>query len=125
MHGLQTQSSCTDLTDEDLDAITSVVMKTLQWDWEKVLHALKIPGDIIFEIKYDVRRVRNQIFALLKYWRESISDNSKEELAATLSRADKQLQCCIAKVLKIPISQPDCCISSAYSSELVHVPALH
>ena len=91
----------------DLDAITSVVMKRLQWDWEKVPHALQIPDDTIFEIKHDVKGIRKQSFALLQYWRDSSRNNSKEELAATLYRADDRLQYCIAEVLKIPIREPE------------------
>ncbi|KAL5473618.1 hypothetical protein EMCRGX_G028122 [Ephydatia muelleri] len=102
-----TLPSCTDLTGTDLDAITSVVMKRLQWDWEKVPHALQIPDDTIFEIKHDVKGIQKQIFALLQYWRDSSRNNSKEELAATLSRADNRLQYCIAEVLKIPIREPE------------------
>ena len=125
--GFQTLPSCTDLMGADLDAITSVVMKRLQWDWEKVPHALQIPDDTIFEIKYDVKGIRKQIFALLQYWRDSSRNNSKEELAATLSRADNRLQYCIHEVLKVPIRQPDCYINSACtnSSELIYVPALN
>ena len=63
------------LIDADLDQITSVVLKRLEWDWERVPRALVIP-DVIFETKYDVKGIRSQIFALLKYWRDN---HSKEK----------------------------------------------
>ena len=70
------------------------MLKDINWDWEIVPHALEIPGHVIFEMKYDNKGIRNQIFALLRYWRDSNPENSKEKLVVCLCRADARLHSC-------------------------------